>query len=120
MLPHRSTTRTTPSTSICGAMSGVNSGRVSGRSPLPLSAALFPPQVVSGLAAPPAAACLDEPASASPQTVLQGYAQVLQACLGRTSQSPFDLAGVQVYSDVEAILQSLARCRAQHDDATFQ
>ena len=109
-----------PSKSICGAMSDKRCDPASQRSPPRPTPGLFPPQLVSGIAVPPVAGHADEAATVGVQAVLQGYAQVLQGCLGRSSQTRFDLAGVQLYADVEAILQSVARCCAQHADATLQ
>ena len=77
---------------------------------------LFPPQLVSGLAV-----CdIDEPtevvAEITDTQVVQGYAQVLQQSLGRTSSNSFDLAGLKLYMDLQAIEKSLTRCLQQHQD----
>lgn len=52
--------------------------------------------------------------------VRQGYAQVLQGCLGRQSQTPFDLAGLALYSDLQALNGSLQRCLEQQEDSTLR
>jgi len=57
------------------------------------------------------------------EAVVQGYAQVLQTSLGRTSQNAFDLAGLRLYEDLLAIGASLQRCcqqQTQPDLATWQ
>ena len=69
-------------------------------------AALFPPEVVSGLSAPSPsapAACCAEPLAG----VVQQYAQLLQLSLGRVSQNRFDLAGLQLAADLQAFFASL-------------
>jgi len=52
----------------------------------------------------------------TPLDVRQRYAQVLQGCLGRRSQTPFDLAGLRLYDDLQALAASLQRCLEQHGD----
>lgn len=80
--------------------------------------ALFPPQVLSGLAEP---LLEDEaPQVATRLSVQQGYAQVVQICLSRTSHSPFDLTGLQAYTDVQALVQSLGRCLSRQEDPTLR
>ena len=69
---------------------------------------------------PPLIEAADPSASGATLLVQQGYAQVLQGCLGRASQTPFDLAGLQLYTDVQAIAASLQRCVAQHDDSILR
>lgn len=44
--------------------------------------------------------------------VVQQYAQVLQLSLGRVSQNRFDLAGLQLACDLQALAASLGRCLA--------
>src|SRR5919199_3213667 len=116
MPPSRSTTRIIRSKSICGAMCARPCVPVSESSLLRPRPGLFPPQLGSGVAVPPAVPRPDEVAPASPQTVMQGYAHVLQSCLGRRSQTRFDLAGVKLHADVEAGGESLGRGRRPPHD----
>jgi hypothetical protein len=44
--------------------------------------------------------------------VVQQYAEVLQLCLGRVRQNRFDLAGLQLAADLQALAASLGRCVA--------
>lgn len=80
---------------------------------------LFPPQVLNRLGAVAERAVADPAPADQARAVCQGYAQVLQGCLARTSHSRFDLSGLQVYADVQALLESLSRCEAQQAEPTM-
>jgi hypothetical protein len=77
---------------------------------------LFPPQLVSGLAVCNISDPKEVVLQVTDTQVVQGYAQVLQQSLGRTSSNSFDLAGLKLYTDLKAIEQSLARCLQQYQD----
>jgi hypothetical protein len=70
---------------------------------------LFPPQLVSGLAAAPLPVA---EAEVSVAAVLGRYAQLLQLSLARPRRSCFDWAGVQLYAELQALAASLARAQA--------
>lgn len=82
------------------------------------TAGTFSPQLVTGLvvaeATPPtqAPASTEEKAVARPAQVqvVQGYAQALQASLGRQGRAPWVLGGVALYQDLQALRDSLAHC----------
>src|SRR5215216_429988 len=76
--------------------------------PLP-KGALFPAELVSGLSAAPASASAARDAGTL-AGVVQQYAMLLHLSLGRVSQNRFDLAGLQVAADLEALASSLGRC----------
>jgi hypothetical protein len=69
---------------------------------------------------PAATEAAGPPPTVPPVDVWQGYAQVLQGCLGRQRQTPFDLAGLQLYRDMEALAASLQRCLDQQEDPTLR
>jgi hypothetical protein len=80
---------------------------------------LFPPQVLNRLDAVNQLLAADPGPADEARRVCQGYAQVLQGCLGRSSHSRFDLSGLAVYADVQALVESLARCLAQQTEPTL-
>lgn len=80
---------------------------------------LFPPQIVSGLVAPSGTESHPQPDRASDADVVAEYAQVLQISLGRVNRTPFDLAGLKLYTELQAIEASLARCLAHRAEPTL-
>ena len=58
-----------------------------------------------------------EPVSAPVEAaVVQGYARALVEALGRQGRSPFVLAGLALWEDLQAIQASLARCLTWRED----
>jgi hypothetical protein len=73
-----------------------------------------------GADAPATGPAATDASTAGVAAVVQGYAQVLQTSLGRTSQNVFDLAGLHLYEDLQAIGASLQRCCQQHAHPVLQ
>jgi hypothetical protein len=80
---------------------------------------LFPPQVLNRLGALKKQVAADPAPVDQARVVCQGYAQVLQGCLTRSSHSRFDLSGLEVYTDMQALLESLSHCLAQQAEPTL-
>lgn len=60
----------------------------------------------------------EAPAEAARQLeaqIVQAYARVLTESLGRKGRAPWQLAGLAVYADLQALQASLARCLSQHE-----
>src|SRR5262245_13606109 len=81
---------------------------------------LFPPQVLLRLGALKQPVAAEKAPAEQARAVCQSYAQLLQGCLTRSSHSQFELSGLAVYADVQALEQSLSRCLAQQAEPTLQ
>ncbi len=60
------------------------------------------------------------PGPASASAVVAGYTQVLHLSLGRVNRTPFDLAGLKLYAELQAIADSLAASLAQRNEPTLR
>src|SRR5215212_9422579 len=118
ILPNRSTSAIRGCWSICAAIFARPCAAAWASLP-PLMRGLFPPQVLNRLLEVDELVAADPTPAEQERVVCQGYAQLLQGCLGRSSHSRFDLSGQAVYADVQALVELLERCLAQQAEPTL-